>query len=52
MIHWAFLIPAFLAGLVVGYVITNRLVELGARITATIRKSVRSARMLDDDEGQ
>lgn len=44
MIHWAFLIPAILFGMALGYSI-YQLIELGARIIGTIRKSVRSTRM-------
>ena len=39
MIHWGFLIPAFVAGFVSGYAFTYQMAKITGEVTATIEEA-------------
>lgn len=43
MIHWAFLIPAFIAGIVLGWFIVYQLAKIAAQVEAAIDKAAEGA---------
>ena len=41
MIHWAFLIPTFIAGLAAGYAFIYQIAKIGAKVEAAIEEALR-----------